>query len=170
MRGFMLKVLIFLGVIIMSCKSSSQQTQTEIVMTDTTFSFVLTDSFDETSKDSHDYSKTLSVKSGVLHYDYVYRGFPDDQAEHKEMPADESMIKAIRDKIKELRLDTNYVKRYPVNERGFIVRTGMHLTIQDSADKYSISVTGGRPMDINDRLNDKMSELYYFVNRYFDKK
>ena len=166
----MLKVLIFLVFFIMSCKSSSQQTQTEIVMTDTTFSFVLLDSFDETSKDSHHYTKTLSLKSGVLHYDYVYRGFPDNTEEHKEMPADESMIKTIREKIRELRLDTNYVKRYPVNERGFIVRTGMHLTIQDGVNKYSVSVTGGRPMDINDELNDKMSKLYYFVNRYFEKK
>ena len=162
-------MIVLISMIALSCKTNPQQNLTANCMTDTTFSFVLADSFDETSKDSHHYTKTLSLKSGVLHYDYVYRGFPDNTEEHKEMPADESMIKTIREKIRELRLDTNYVKRYPVSERGFIVRTGMHLTIQDGANKYSVSVTGGRPMDINDEINNKMSQLYYFVNRFFEK-
>ena len=162
-------LIILFSVIALSCKSNPQHNLSGNSMTDTTFSFVLFDSFDETSKDSHHYTKTLSLKSGILHYDYVYRGFPDDTEEHKEMPAGESMIKTIREKIRELRLDTNYVKRYPVNERGFIVRTGMHLTIEDGANKYSVSVTGGRPMDINDEIDNKMSQLYYFVNRFFEK-
>ncbi len=163
-------LILLIGVIALSCKSNPPQNHEGNSMSDTTFTFVLTDSFNETSKDSHHYSKSLSLKSGVLRYDYVYRGFPDDEEEHKELPADDSMVRAIREKIRELGLDTNYVRRYPVDERGFIVRTGMHLTVQDGSVKHSVSVTGGRPMDIDDIFDHKMSELYSFVNRFFERK
>ncbi len=46
------------------------------------FSFTLTDLYHESSKDSHSYTKTYTLKSGVLYYDYEYRGFPDDKDEH----------------------------------------------------------------------------------------
>ncbi len=162
--------ILFISLIAVSCKSELKQSPPVNNMTDTTFSFVLTDFFDESSKDSHHYSKSFSLKSGILRYDYIYRGFPDNQEEHKELPADDSMITAIKEKINTLDLVTNYDKKFPVNERGFIVRTGKRLTLFQDTVKYSVSVTGGRPMDMKDEMYNKLSQLYYFLDRYFDIK
>jgi hypothetical protein len=74
------------------------------------FSFTLTDSYNETSKDSHQYSKTYSLKGKVLRFEHSHSGFPDDKEEAKEVRANDSMVSAIKDKIKDRGLHTNYEK------------------------------------------------------------
>jgi hypothetical protein len=61
----------------------------------------------------------------------------------------------------------NYDKKFPVNERGSIIRTAKRLTIQDGIEKYSISVSGGRPAEIKDDVYDKLAELNSFIASLF---
>jgi hypothetical protein len=151
------------------CKPGSHPAISQISPADTSFSLTICESFDEQSKDSHHYSTTLTLKSEALYYDYIYRGFPDDKTEHKEKSLHDSDITTVKNKIKELSLTMNYNKAYPFNDRGFVVKTGISLKIRTDSAAYSISVTGGRPMDINDEMNNKLYRLYYFLNNYFDK-
>jgi hypothetical protein len=133
------------------------------------FSFTLTDSFEEQSKDSHKISKTYSLSSGVLRYVYMTSGVLAGNDESKELPANASMVAEIKDKLKSLALYTNYDKKIPVNEKCFVVRTGKKLTIQDGTEKYSISVTGGLSAYIKDEVNDKLAAFEGFLSYKFYK-
>ncbi len=133
------------------------------------FSFTLTDSYEEQSKDSHKISKTFSLSSGVLRYVYRTSGVLAGNDESKELPANDSMVAEIRDKLKVLALYTNYDKKIPVNEKVYVVRTGKKLTIQDGTEKYSISVTGGLQANIKDEVNDKLAAFEGFISYKFYK-
>ncbi|MFH2143213.1 MAG: hypothetical protein ABIJ97_12370 [Bacteroidota bacterium] len=165
----MRNVLLFLVVlmILASCKNSNTQNISVLSEVDTSFSFFLSDYYRESSKDSHSYSKAFSLKSGVLYYDYKYHGYPDNDEKHNQKQLNDSAITAIKTKMQELSLYQNYKKTFPINESGFISESGYTLSIITDTAKYSILVNGGRPMDIDDEIYNKLSELYYFINKIF---
>ncbi len=139
-------ILLFpLFLLFVNCKNSTTKNSNT---SESAFSFVIVDSYRESSKDSHSYSTTLSLKDGVLNYDYNYSGFPENKKEHKEKDLSHSDINSIKLKMQELSLYQNYEKKFPVNEKVYIVETGMRLTIIADTVKYSLCVNGGRPMDI----------------------
>jgi hypothetical protein len=127
------------------------------------FSFTLTESYSETSKDSHQYSKAYSLNGKTLLFEHSHSGFPDDKEETRKVRVNGSMIAAIKDKIKGLGLYTNYEKKFPVNERGMISRTKKKLIIQDGEKKYLISVSGGSPGEIKDEFDNKLGVFYSFI-------
>jgi len=133
------------------------------------FSFTLTDSFEEQSKDSHKISKTYSLSSGVLRYVSRTSGVLAGNDESKELPANASMVAEIKDKLKALALYTNYDKKIPVNEKVYVVRTGKKLIIQDGTETYSISVTGGLAAYTKDEVNDKLAAFEGFISYKFYK-
>jgi hypothetical protein len=133
------------------------------------FSFTLTESYSETSKDSHRYSKSYSLDGKVLRFLHTHSGFPDDKEEAKEVRANNSMVSAIKDKIMGLGLYTNYEKKFPVNERGTIMRTTMKLVIQDGEEKYAISVSGGSRGEIKDEFDQKLGVFYSFIAGIFQR-
>lgn len=152
-----------------NCKNSTTQNNITNNTSDTGFSFVIVDSYRETSKDSHSYSTTLSLQNGVLNYDYKYHGFPDNQTAHKQRDLSNSEINSIKSKMKELSLYQNYKKKFPVNEKVYMVETGMSLTIITDTVKYTLSVNGGMPMDIKDSVNDHMSVFFSYVMNLFSE-
>lgn len=139
-------------------------------VSDTVFSFTIRNYYDERSKDSHNYSKSYTLKSGILFYDYDYNGYPDDEEEHKQKKLNDSTIIAIKIKLKELSLYQNYKKSFPVDEGGFRAESGSSLTITTDSVKYYIQVNGGRPIDMEDKMYENLSEFYYYINSLFEKK
>ncbi|MFH2094992.1 MAG: hypothetical protein ABIJ16_04765, partial [Bacteroidota bacterium] len=115
----------------------------------------------------HRYSTTFSLKSGVLYYDYSYHGFPDNDEKHNQKQLNDSTITAIKEKIRELSLYQNYKKSFPINDNGFITESGYSFSVTTDTAKYDILVNGSRPMDIDDEIYNKLSELFYFISAIF---
>jgi len=162
MRTAFIFLLVFL---LFACKNSI--TQNIVPLTDTVFSFVINDYYRESSKDSHSYSKVFSLKSGVLYYDYVYRGYPDDEEKHSQKQLNDSVISLIKDKLEELSLYQNYKKTFPIDKTGMITESGYSFSIITDTSKYNIQVSGCRPIEIEDKVYDKLSEFYYFISKIF---
>ncbi|MFH0895922.1 MAG: hypothetical protein V2A54_15925 [Bacteroidota bacterium] len=163
-----MKLLIFLCAsffVTASCSQSSVKDANNTTIIDTTFSFYLTESFHETSLDSHWYTSTYSIKNGVLSYDYVYGGFPAPEKKHKDTTLSEKDFISIKEKLKELKLFINYKKTFPVEKKGLIVETCNSLQINDADKIYKISISGGRPMDLVDEVGNRLSEFEYFVKQ-----
>jgi len=168
MKNFLM---FFWGVLLFaSCKNSNTQNTSINIVSDTIFSFVTVDSYSESSKDSHNYSETLSLKKGVLYYGYIYKGFPDDETEHKQINLNDSIINSLKAKLKKLSLYKNYKKRYSINEKTYRVETDISLYITTDTNKYILSVDGGRPMYITDSVNDNMSIFFSYVMNLFPEK
>ncbi len=165
-----LTLLLVTVLLIFGCKNSNTQNTSKKLVSDTIFSFVTVDSYSESSKDSHNYSTTLSLKKGVLYYDYDYNGYPANEEEHKQMNLNDSIIIAIKVKLKELSLYKNYEKKYTVNEKNYRVETGIRLYITTDTSKYILSIDGGRPMEIKDEVNDNLSIFFSYVENLFPKK
>ncbi len=133
------------------------------------FSFVLKESFREISKDSNNYSTTYTLKEGKLQQDYIYKGFPDDKEEHKQVRANGSTIEAILAKIEAQSLFINYDKQFPLNSNGPRTSIGIHLTVQHGTSTYTISVSGDRLQVQNDEMYKKVSVLQGLVSGFFQK-
>jgi hypothetical protein len=138
---------------------------------DAAFSFVYSEYFHETSKDSNSHRTSYTMKNGRLVYDYVYVGYPDpgNSKKHREIRVDRDSVERLRAKLKELQLYMNYSKSYPVEKRGMTINTGRSLCITDGDGSYRITVTGGLPLDIHDRVGDRLSEFGVFVERLLRK-
>jgi hypothetical protein len=163
-------ILLFIIFLFANCKNSNTQNSSTKTVSDTIFSFVTVDSYSETSKDSHHYATTLSLKKGILYYDYNYEGYPDSKTEQKQMDVNDSIIHAIKAKLKELSLYQNYKKRYPVNDKVYIVETGLSLNIITDTEKYALSVDDGLSNDIKDSVKDNMSQFFAYVQHLFYEK
>lgn len=153
-----------------TCKNSNTQNLSTVLVIDTAFKFVIRDYYDETSKDSHHYSKTYSLKSGILYYDYDYNGYPDNEEEHKQKQLNDSAIDIIKAKLKELTLYQSYKKKFPLEERGMITESGYSLFIKTGSIKYDLQVSGPRPMDIQDKAYDNLAIFYSFIENLFKNK
>jgi hypothetical protein len=151
------------------CKISFTQNLNKVQIRDTTFSFTIGSYYNEISKDSHNYSKTFSLKSGILHYDYDYNGYPDNEEEHKQKQLNDSSIDVIKAKLKEFSLYQNYKKAFPLEKNGLVTESGYSLIVTTDSAKYEIHLSGPRPMDIDDKVYESLSIFYYFINTLFEK-
>jgi hypothetical protein len=163
-------ILVFIILLFANCKNSNTQNSSTKTVGDTIFSFVTVDFYRETSKDSHHHSTTLSLKKGILYYDYNYGGYPAPETEHKQMDVNDSIINTIKAKLKELSLYQNYKKRFPVNEKVYIVETGISLNIITDTEKYALSVDGGLSNNIKDSVKDNMSQFFAYVLHLFSEE
>lgn len=162
----MRNTLVFLNTLLLlvSCNISCTQNTKTVAGADTVFSFAIKDYYDESSKDSHEYSKTYSLKKGVLYYDYVYTGYPDDEEKHSKKDLNDEAVEKIKTKLKDLSLYCNYKKEFPIDERGMITKTGYILSITTDTAKYRILVSGNRPIEIEDEVYNKLSEFFSFLS------
>jgi hypothetical protein len=165
-----LSILTFLILLFSNCKNSNTQNFSTKTVSDTIFSFVTVDFYRETSKDSHHYSTTLSLKKGILYYDYNYGGYPAPETKHKQLDVNDSIINSIKAKLKELSLYQNYKKRFPVNEKVYIVETGISLNIITDTEKFALSVDGGLSNNIKDSVKDNMSHFFAYVQQLFSEQ
>jgi hypothetical protein len=168
-----MKNLIILFLVVLSfvcCKNANTQKPENTSVSDTSFKMTLSDYYEERSKDSHNYSKTYSVESGVLYYDYLYRGYPDDEEFHDKKQMNDSLISKIKLKIEELSLYRNYEKKFPSDESGYFTESGSTLSVTTDTEKYYIKISGPRPIEIDDEVYNKLSEFYYFLDSVFPQK
>lgn len=168
MKTILVLPMIFLLLAI--CKNSNTQNISVAQLSDTVFAFTIRSYYNETSKDSHNYSKTFSLKSGILYYDYDYNGYPDNEEEHKQKTLNDSTIQVIKVKLKELSLYQNYKKTFPIDKSGFVSESGYSLSITTDSVKYYILVNGARPIEIDDKVYENLSGFYYFINTLFESK
>jgi hypothetical protein len=150
--------------------NSCTQNISIIPVTDTIFSFIISDFYRESSKDSHSYSKEFSLKSGVLYYDYVYSGYPDNEEKHTQKQLNDSIISLIKVKLNELSLYQNYRKEFPIDRTGMITESGYSFSVTTDTARYNIQVSGNRAIEIDDKVYEKLSEFYYFINNLFPQK
>ncbi|MBN1535070.1 MAG: hypothetical protein JXA20_20545 [Spirochaetes bacterium] len=136
---------------------------------DAAFHFVYSEYLHETSKDSHSHRTSYALKNGRLVYDYAAIGHPGPDKRHRELTVNHAAVDAIRKKLRELQLYTNHARSFPVEKRGATVHTGRMLCLTDGDRSYKITVAGGRPRDMKDRVGDRLSEFRSFIEKYFSK-
>lgn len=166
-------ILILLALVFCNCRNSITRTNQNVavqIVCDTVFAFSIQKYYDERSKDCNHYYNMFSLKSGVLYYDYVYKGFPDDEEEHDKKQLNDSIIHIIKEKLKELSLYQDYSKKFPLKKSGFITESGYSMTIRNDSAKYALSVSGPGNMEIDDKIYLHLSDFYYYINTIFPQK
>jgi len=167
-REFIFSILIITA--LASCKNPLTPKCENKPISDTLFSFSIRKFYNESSKDSHHYYQMFSLKKGVLFYDYVYKGFPNDEEEHKKKILNDSIILLIKIKLNELELYQDYSKEYPVNNSGFRSESGYSLIINTDTSDYSLMVKGKIPYDVDNEVYNNLSAFYYFIHSVFPQK
>lgn len=164
-------IILFLVVLSFACcKNANTQKPENTSVSDTSFKMTLSNYYEERSKDSHNYSKTFSVKSGILYYNYIYRGYPDDDDFQNKMQLNDSLLNLIKLKLQELSLCKNYEKKFPSDGSGYFTESGSSLSVTTDNIEYFIKVSGQRPIEIEDDVYNKLNEFFYFINKIFPQK
>lgn len=166
MRHFLLAPLIIFA--FFTCHNSNNNTTSESAYMDTSFSLMLSYSFQEKSMDSYSYSNSFSIQSGILAQDYESNR--SKEVKQKKLNLTAKTLNRIKQKIEELNLYQNYHKEFPVEPiNSVIIKTDFSLSIKKDSLSYNIYISGSDPSQIQDKVYSNLSLLSSFFDSLLKK-
>jgi hypothetical protein len=135
------------------------------------FSFVINKSYHETSLDSHSYFDEYRLKNDTLSYRYEHSGYPANESKQAKLILNDSVIGAIRTKLKELDLFRDHKITYPDDQRaGFRTEQDLSLVINSDSESYHISFSGHYPDEIKDTVYNNLSVFWSYISSVLKDK